>query len=829
MSRTQLYISPNRRGTVTLSAGSISVQGSGTNFTSADNGKTIIFRTSTGDIERKILSANGTTQSLTLNASVPTSQSGVFFYLEYVEVDLYDDIPFTLTYNIADIRNPDKRNGSFSKTVRLPGTDTNNALFGSIFEIDIDGSFNPNIKALAYIEIDTIEQFRGVMQLLQINRTRDFIEYEVSVYGNAGSLFLGIGNKFLNELDLSAYNHKRTSANIQNSLTTSILKNGSTFDNFTGSITTKFPNGEPDGVGYMYPILNDGSQQFGLIGNFTSGELTPAIYAKQIIDSIFDSVGYTYRSDFLNSSFFKKLIIPYKKQKRKVKIFANLVITPTPITTSVSVNLIKKSVFDDIETVLASIIVNPNEYYTQLNATTDLYYGDQVYVTIKSAANNIAIEPKGNLGVNDPGSYFFIEYLDLQGTNYPNSGFYAYVSNQINITGPQLSFKIIFDNDSTLPAFDLNSGYDNTTGIFEEPVTNLNLFAPDKIKQSDFLTSIIKMFNLYVDIDRTNVKNYIIEPYNDFVTDEVLDWTMKLDNSRQIEIYPMGELDFSTFRLKYKDDIDYFNKTYTSIYNELYGEKRVDINNDFVRNENRIEIIFSPTHLSGKVGSPIIPQLFVLENNLPAAYNYNIRILHYAGLIDGNYSIINDPNADTVTTTNYTKYPFTGHTDDPQNMTLDLLFDKPRQVYWILDNANTYTDNNLYNKYWEKYISEITDKDSKIVKMWLYLNVKDINQLDFTKKYFINNSYYRLNKIENYNPITEQVTKCEFLKISEGSPFVAGDTDNPIDNLVNYNLVLGGVDEIRNIAADSFYNVVVGGKDEVRNIAATSPFHIIRG
>jgi len=37
------------------------------------------------------------------------------------------------------------------------------------------------------------------------------------------------------------------------------------------------------------------------------------------------------------------------------------------------------------------------------------------------------------------------------------------------------------------------------------------------------------------------------------------------------------------------------------------------------------------------------------------------------------------------------------------------------------------------------------------------------------------------------------------------------------------------VDEIRNIAADSFYNVVVGGKDEVRNIAATSPFHIIRG
>ena len=380
--RTQLYISPNRKGTVSVTNGSITVTGTNTAFTDADDGSTIIFRTSRGDIERVILNANPNTQTLTLNAAMPLTESGIFYYLEYVEVDLYEDIPFTLTFNIADIRNPDKRNGSYSKTVRLPGTDTNNALLGNIFEIDIDGSYNPNIKALAYIDIDSIEQFRGVLQLLQINRTRDFIEYEVSVYGNAGSLFLGVGNKFLNELDLSAYNHKRTSANIQNSLTTSIIKNGSTFDNFTGSITTKFPNGQPDGIGYMYPILNDGSQQFGLIGNFTSGELTPAIYAKQIIDSIFESVGYTYRSDFLNSSFFKKLIIPYKKQKRKAKIFTNLVITPTPITTSVSVNLIKKSVFDDIETVLASIIVNPNEYYTQLNATTDLYYGDQVYVTI---------------------------------------------------------------------------------------------------------------------------------------------------------------------------------------------------------------------------------------------------------------------------------------------------------------------------------------------------------------------------------------------------------------------------------------------------------------
>jgi hypothetical protein len=198
-------------------------------------------------------------------------------------------------------------------------------------------------------------------------------------------------------------------------------------------------------------------------------------------------------------------------------------------------------------------------------------------------------------------------------------------------------------------------------------------------------------------------------------------------------------------------------------------------------------------------------------------------------MFDGKYRVTHDPLTINTVETTYLKYPFTGHTDKPQEPTLDLLFDKPKQVYWVFDAPLTYTDNNLYNKYWSKYIAEITDKDSKIVVMYLNITVSDIFNLDFRKLYFIDNSYYRLNKIENYNPINAQVTKCEFLKIKEGTPFVAGDTDNPIDNLVNYNLVIGGVDEIRNIAADSFYNVVVGGKDEVRSLAATSNIHIIRG
>ena len=39
--------------------------------------------------------------------------------------------------------------------------------------------------------------------------------------------------------------------------------------------------------------------------------LKPAIYVKQYIDTIFSTVGKTYTSNFLNTSFFKSLIIPH--------------------------------------------------------------------------------------------------------------------------------------------------------------------------------------------------------------------------------------------------------------------------------------------------------------------------------------------------------------------------------------------------------------------------------------------------------------------------------------------------------------------------------------
>ena len=79
--------------------------------------------------------------------------------------------------------------------------------------------------------------------------------------------------------------------------------------------------------------------------------------------------------------------------------------------------------------------------------------------------------------------------------------------------------------------------------------------------------------------------------------------------------------------------------------------------------------------------------------------------------------------------------------------------------------------NNLFNKYHSKFIEEITDVNSKIVKGWFYLKPGDISKLSFREQYYFDGAYFRLNKIENYNP-SNPVTKCEFLKLKDAEPFV---------------------------------------------------------
>lgn len=697
-------------------------------------------------------------------------------------IDLMDDIPYSLNYSIADIRDPASRNSSYSKTIKIPGSKTNNIIFAHIFEINIQSNFNPNLKTPCRLYVDELLQMQGFLQLLKINKTDDNkIEYEVAIKGNVGNIFIDWADQSLTDLNLSAYDHTYNK----------------TAQKASWSATT--------GAGYVYPMIDYGVTN-GL--TFDVENFYPAIYVKQYIDAMFTLAGYTYSSAFFDSAFFKRLIIPFNattllltEAELTSRYFqAKRNATYVAKTIASSANFINQPLPERI-----SFDTDVSDVSNQYNTTTFEYVNQDKgsYQFTCDIDFNINISGLSGASITLPilNVYFMVGTIDSFG-NMINLHVQTYLmpAQTINNNADSATFNTTFTTPtSVLPAGQkyqtavkietfnageavtvkinilANSTFANkaiNTGIFDGDSLLMSSAIPRNIKIKDFFTSIIKMFNLYIETDKTIYNKLYIEPRNDFYSAGVTkDWTDKLAIDRVMDIDPMGELNASRYTFKYKEDKDFYNTKYQNGFLEPYGTKHKDIDTDFVRGTKLVDVMFSPTPLS-KIGTTdrIISQIAALSGDgigLTNVKNCNLRILYYAlkDTVDS-WQYTGSVSGTTTETT----YPYAGHVDVPLLPTLDLSFGVPQDVYYV---TNSFTNNNLYNKYYKKYIEEITDKDSKIITAYFYLTPLDIFLLDFRNQFFVDGSLLRLNKVYDYNPLLNDLTKCEFIKIKEATPFAA--------------------------------------------------------
>jgi len=237
-------------------------------------------------------------------------------------------------------------------------------------------------------------------------------------------------------------------------------------------------------------------------------------------------------------------------------------------------------------------------------------------------------------------------------------------------------------------------------------------------------------------------------------------------------------LDAKRYIFRYKKDNDWLNSIYQSTYGQgtdsTYGERLKDVDNDFLKNDNVMESIFSPTPLySDSVSDRVYPLIEKVDSKTQviSQIQANVRILYYGGLKTCQSWDFSDTT--NLTRTAETQYPYCGHLDDAAAPTIDLSFGVPKEVYYLPAWNATYTNNNLYNKYWRQFIEEITDYNSSLVTAWFWLRPADIAEVDFRHIYRFKNQHFRLNKIYDYNPSAKSLTKCEFLKLKAGRPFVA--------------------------------------------------------
>ena len=224
----------------------------------------------------------------------------------------------------------------------------------------------------------------------------------------------------------------------------------------------------------------------------------------------------------------------------------------------------------------------------------------------------------------------------------------------------------------------------------------------------------------------------------------------------------MSELNARYYNFKFKSDVDYYNELYRKRYGEGYGDYLFDSEFAFSGEVSDIELVFSGTPLVGYAGvDKIVSTYYKLNNAIEDALDVNIRIL-LAKKITGVGSWAIKDGVSTLQA-GLTTYGYAGHYDDPDAPANDIQFGVPKELFFTLVSGGINVTQ--FNVYWSTYMAEITDKDSKLLRATFKLTNSDIYNLDFGKFIYIDGSYFRLNKIIDWNASEPDLCQCELLKV----------------------------------------------------------------
>jgi len=339
----------------------------------------------------------------------------------------------------------------------------------------------------------------------------------------------------------------------------------------------------------------------------------------------------------------------------------------------------------------------------------------------------------------------------------------------------------------------------NIEGIATKAITKGDDYTPFETlgeeKQLDFLSKIAKTYNLYFDTD-THTRSVLIEPRNDWTDtdgntqtgyykgiDEAVDWSDKLDLSEGIQIKYLSD---------YKDELEFRFEDIGDWYPERYEEKfgfqpfrqlytfpseynagRTVIEQGYVPTINKYEDAKLNNGVTAYVQMP-----FIYDDepgSQSRTQDVEPRLLVYEWTSEDDYLL--RPRAwiyyDDTATTDPTGVDPINSFELPANYDNFVFVPKA----WVVNNDDTskfqlswasYGDGKgLADRFYNETVRDLRNRT--YYEASFRLRPSDILpylQADgFRKPVHVNGVYYRVNKIKDYKPQSEQSTKVELVKI----------------------------------------------------------------
>jgi len=713
------------------------------------------------------------------------------FFINNKRVDLKDDIPFPLTYTVADIKEPSKRKRDMSKTISLPGTQNNRELFASAYNITItdlnqDGvgfEFDPTIRYPAYALRNGKLIFSGFANLQQVRVNNEIPEFDVVAFSTIIDLWIALGDMTIGELGWSEYDHTLSIANITATWTAA------------------------HGSDVWYPLID-----FGYTSNLLSyktNDLILAVYFKEIIEKCLAINSNTLSSSHISSTLFKRhtlvrgggaktTITTAEANDRHVEytgdgatqynIEANVIGTNTfwndyrtiPISDNVALTLTlvddTLSQYDESNGYLD--VANSGKYRLHVTGNLTLYYDFSSALSNESININLKCRSQLN-GIN--GQWYEQNITASAGGNTAipldllidydlnsNDELFVYfeISSQGqcsgNALGETLDITLDFNNDLTYDLSSINAEIiDGDTVYVAGQLPN--------IKAVDFFNDVILMHNLY--ISEPNDEGVVkIEPITSYyrATNDTDNWTDQLDKKKEIKIIPTINIaEGAEYYFGFAEDRDAYKQNYFAQKGIDYGDMIFKVPGNFKKGtkEFRLKTMAQscPVKLDGV--DLIIPRIVTLNptTGFSSPYKGKARcFLNNGNISCDSWDLV---NSDTLVATAQTTYPRAHHLDSLSSPTYDLNWMNPEFVFYT---ATAYTTSNLYDRYYKGFLREIASRDGKMLCAYFKLNEGDLYK-DFMRRLVnISGSVYRKNLIKDFDVTKNNTVYCELIKVIEG-------------------------------------------------------------
>ena len=731
------------------------------------------------------------------------------------QADLYGDADVPVTLCVSDVADFTKVSASRSETVRLPMTPANDKLFRRAWCVSETGSFEMGVRVPARLIVDGEEMSLNWAELLSVTTVggRRDGSFELILYSDTAALYGAMKDYYLKEnedaaydVDLSDLDHEMTLATVHASFFAS------------------------PGTGYTY-VCADKQNRHGMAGaqaeSFRLDEMTPCVFVKEVWDRLFEMHGFSYESTFLNSDRFKRLLYPHT-DRWMYRDDADLASARSLVGGSTVVSLtVNKYDADHDEWAIATYkgdaahtdqgsgeaFDNATGYYTAAESGwyslktavpwrvsfssvsgTIRASGSKIRVVanvIKKAGTSLSTAAQITSAEIPVGNDTFDNNLikDLHTLETSRDGIFLNAGEQMYVT-LYLWVKTRDDNGvwlwkdaSTGTNVDVTftfGGYEPVAGsliryLYEfEPRVSENSTVPmssilHKIKQSDFVNSIVKAFNLYV--EPVGANRFRIEPRDAYYAlgTTAVDWTDRLDRSQETVVEGAADLRRRPVVMRYDEDSDFFNECYADSTGKKYGEYVGNSGSSGEEYEVKLSFAATPGGRLCDERTMQVPKIFKLDadGHVEEDARFKPRLLYWNGWSypsePSDRFVMRSLNGHSMT---YSGWPAAGHFDAYYgNDAFDLNFGSCQWYWYDLPVGDWSTWNNLFNYYWLKYVTELSDPDTKKLTARFRLTPRDVSTIRMYSPILVDGVYYRINRINSFKK--GELTEVELINMND--------------------------------------------------------------